>query len=154
MKKITIGYIFDETRLRKDEKAFLKISKKKGIRLILINAYKDLTEDEIKDKIKDCDIIYNNSAENEALEIAKTIEELGKKVIETSKSFYYDEDKWMFFLKAQEHKIPTPKTILLSQNFNIVKKELEKFKQWPVILKRVQGTNGNYVDKANNLTEA
>jgi glutathione synthase/RimK-type ligase-like ATP-grasp enzyme len=154
MKKITIGYIFYETCPRKDEKAFLKISKKKGVKLVMINAYKDLSEDELKDKIKDCDIIYNNSAENEALEIVKTIEELGKKVIETSESFYYDEEKWMFFLKSQKHKIPTPKTILLSQNFNIEKKELEKFNQWPVILKRVEGTNGNYVEKADNLKEA
>ena len=154
MKKITIGYIFYETRPRKDEEAFLKISKKKGVKLVMINAYKDLKEDELKDKIKDCDIIYNNSAENEALEIAKTIEEMGKKVMESSNSFYYDEDKWMFFLKCQKYKIPTPKTILLSQNFNIARRELEEFNQWPVILKRVEGTNGQYVDKADNLREA
>jgi len=154
MKKITVGCIFYETRLRKDEKAFLKIAKKKGINLIMINAYKGLTEDELKEKIKDCDIIFDNSAENASLEIAKTIEELGKKVIETSRSFYYDEDKWMFFLKCQRHRIPTPKTILLSENLNTIRKELENFGQWPVILKRVEGTCGEYVDKADNLHEA
>lgn len=154
MKKTTIGYIFYETRLKKEEKAFLKISKKKGIKLVMINAYKDLTEDELKDKIKDCDIIFDNSAENLSLEIAKTIEELGKKVIETSRSFYYDEDKWMFFLKCQKNKIPTPETILLSSNVITAKKELENFGQWPVILKRVEGTCGEYVDKADNLHEA
>jgi [lysine-biosynthesis-protein LysW]---L-2-aminoadipate ligase len=154
MKKITIGYIFYENRLRHDEKAFIKIAKKKGINLILINAYKGLTEDELKEEIKSCDVIFDNSAENASLEIAKTIEELGKKVIETSKSFYYDEDKWMFFLKCQKHKIPTPKTILLSENRNTIRKELENFGQWPVILKRVEGTCGEYVDKADNLSEA
>jgi [lysine-biosynthesis-protein LysW]---L-2-aminoadipate ligase len=121
---------------------------------MMINAYKDLTEERLKDKIKDCDIIFDNSAENASLEIAKTVEELGKKVIETSKSFYYDEDKWMFFLKCQKHKIPTPQTILLSENWNSIKKEIENFRQWPVILKRVEGTCGEYVEKADNMVQA
>ena len=87
MKKITIGYIFYENRLRHDERAFLKIAKRKGINLVMINAYKGLTENELKDEIKDCDIIFDNSAENASLEIAKTIEELGKRVIETLRVF-------------------------------------------------------------------
>lgn len=152
--KISIGYIFNEPYLRKDEKIFLELAKKKGINLIMINTAKDLDEEELKEKIKKAEIFFNNSAEDFALEIVKTIEELGKKVIESSKEFYYDEDKWMFFLKCKEHKIPTLKTILLSQNWNITKKELEKFNEWPVILKRIEGTNGDYVDKADNLKEA
>ena len=154
MKKITIGYIFDEPHIKKEEKIFLKIAKKKHVDLVMINAAKDFDEEAIRQKIKNCDLIFDNSAENFSVEIAKTIEEFGKKVIESSRSFYYDEDKWMFFLKCQKYKIPTPKTILLSQNVNIVKKELEKFGQWPVVLKRVEGTNGDYVDKADNSAEA
>jgi len=154
MSRITIGYIFNEPYLRKDEKIFLELAKKKGINLVMINTAKDLAEEELEEKVKRCDILFNNSAEEFALEIVKTIEELGKKVIEPSKEFYYDEDKWMFFLKCKEHKIPTLRTILLSQNWNIIKKELEKFNEWPVILKRVEGTNGEYVDKADNLREA
>ncbi len=154
MRRVTIGYIFNEPYLRKDEKIFLELSKKKGINLIMINTAKDLAEEELEKSIKECDILFNNSAEDFAVEIVKTIEELGKRVIESSKEFYYDEDKWMFFLKCREHKIPTLKTVLLSQNWNIIRKELEKFKEWPVILKRVEGTNGEYVDKADNLREA
>jgi len=156
MRKVTIGYIFNEPSLKKDEKIFLEIARKKGVNLVMINTAKDLEEEgeEFKEKIKKCDIFFNNSAEDFALEIVKTIEELGKKVIESSKEFYYDEDKWMFFLKCKEHKIPTLRTILLSQNWNIIKKELKKFNEWPVILKRVEGTNGEYVDKADNLREA
>jgi len=154
MKKITIGYIFNDSRLGKDEKFFLKVAKSKNVNLVMINTAKDLNEEELEEKIKNCDIFFNNSAEDFALEIVKTIEELGKKVIESSEEFYYDEDKWMFALKCKEHEIPTLRTILLSQNWNIMKKELEKFKEWPVILKRVEGTNGEYVDKADNLREA
>ncbi len=154
MKKITIGYIFNEPHLKNEEKSFLRIAKKKGIELMMINAAKDLDEEEIRKKIRNCDLVFNNSAETFSEEIAKTIEELGKKVIESSKSFYYDEDKWMFFLKCKKYRIPTPKTILLSQNVSIAKKELEKFNQWPLVLKRIEGTNGEYVEKADNLTEA
>jgi len=154
MRKVTIGYIFNEVNLRKDEKFFLKAAKDKNINLVMINTAKDLDEEELEKKIKECNIFFNNSAEDFAIEIVKTIEELGKKVIEPSKEFYYDEDKWMFFLKCKEHKIPTLKTILLSENWNIIKRELEKFNEWPVILKRVEGTNGDYVDKADNLREA
>jgi glutathione synthase/RimK-type ligase-like ATP-grasp enzyme len=154
MKKITIGYIFNEPYLKKDEKFFIKVAKEKNIDLVMINTSKNLNEEELEEKIKKCDIFFNNSAEDFALEIVKTIEELGKRVIEPSKEFYYVEDKWMFFLKCKEHKIPTLKTILLSQNRNIIKRELEKFNEWPVILKRVEGTMGQYVDKAENISQA
>jgi len=154
MKRVTIGYIFNEPYLRKDEKFFMKVAKEKNIDLIMINTAKDLNEKELEEKIKKCDILFNNSAEDFAVEIVKTIEELGKKVIESSKEFYYVEDKWMFYLRCIEHKIPSPETILLSQNTIMIKKELKEFGHWPVILKRVEGTMGQYVDKAENLGEA
>ncbi len=154
MKKITLGYIFNEPYIRTDEKFFMKAAKEKNVDLVMINTAKDLDEEELEKKTRKCDIFFNNSAEDLALEIVKTIEELGKKVIDPSRKAYYDEDKWMFFLKCRENNIPTLKTILLSQNGNIIKKELEKFDSWPVILKRIEGTNGEYVDKADNLKEA
>jgi glutathione synthase/RimK-type ligase-like ATP-grasp enzyme len=156
MKKITIGYLFNEPYLRTDEKIFLKVARDKNVNLIMFNTAKDLEEEgnKFKERIKQCDIFFNNSAEEFAIEIVKTIEELGKKVIEPSKEYYYEEDKWLFFLKCKEYKIPTLKTILLSQNWNIMKRELENFGEWPVILKRITGTNGEYVDKADNIREA
>jgi [lysine-biosynthesis-protein LysW]--L-2-aminoadipate ligase len=154
MKRVTIGYIFNEPYLRKDEKFFMKVAREKGIDLVMINTAKDLNEEELEEKIKKCDILFNNSAEDFAVEIVKTIEELGKKVIESSKEFYYVEDKWMFYLRCIEHKIPSPETILLSQNPVMIKKELKEFGHWPVILKRVEGTMGQYVEKAENLKEA
>lgn len=154
MKKVSIGYIFNEENLTKDEKIFLELAKKKNINLVLLNTSKDLKEEELEEKIKKCDIFYNNSAEDFSLEIVKTIEELGKKVIDSSKKFYYDEDKWMFFLKCRENNIPTLNTILLSENIHTAKRELKEFNCWPVILKRVEGTMGEYVDKAENLSQA
>jgi len=154
MSKITIGYIFNDRGLKGDEKFFIKVAKKRNVDLVMINTSKDLNEEEIEEKAKKCDIFFNNSAEDISFEIAKTLEELGKKVIDSSEQLYYSEDKWMFFIKCKRNHIPTPRTILLSENENIAKKELKKFDCWPVILKRVEGTMGQFVDKAENLTEA
>ena len=154
MKKKVIGYIYSEQKFTKDEKAFLKQAKKKDIDLVLINILNEITEEELKEKVKDCDVVFNNSGEDFAIELIKTIEELGTKVVEPSKSYYYSEDKWMFYLECEKNKIPTLKTILLSENVNIARKELEEFAHWPVILKRVCGTRGEYVDKADNVKQA
>lgn len=153
MKKV-IGYIFSEKNLGKDEKAFLEEAKKRKIKLILFNVNKELNEREIEKQAKECKIIYNNSAEEFAIEFVKTLEELGKKVIDSSKTYYFTEDKWIFYLSCKENNIETPKTILLSENINIAKKELHEFNNWPVILKRIEGTCGEYVARAKNIVEA
>jgi len=154
MKK-RIGYIFWAMKGKDlEEKFFRKIAKKKGIELIEFNLSEGVDEKTIEEKAKKCDIIFNNSAEEFAIEIVKTLEALGKKVIEPSSTYYYLEDKWIFFLKCKENKIPTPETILLSENINLAKKELDKFSHWPIILKRIEGTCGNYVEKADNLKQA
>lgn len=153
-RKVVVGYIFNEPYLTKDDKIFFREAKKKNIEIIPLNVAKDINEEKIEEIVRSCDIFYNNSAEEFSMEIVKTIEELGKMVIDSSKKFYYDEDKWMFFLKCKKHKIPTPRTILLSENINIAKKELKQFNCWPVILKRIEGTMGLFVDKAENLEQA
>jgi RimK family alpha-L-glutamate ligase len=154
MKKISIGYIFNEINPKKEDSLFIELAKEKGIDLVLINTDKYLTEKDIEEKVKNCKIIFNNSTENISMEVIKTIEELGKRVIEPSEKFYYFEDKWMFFLKCFKHKIPTLSTILLSENMPIAKQELMHFNHWPVVLKRVEGNNGEYVDMAKNIKQA
>ena len=150
-----IGYIFWEIEGKDlEEKLFKKIAKKKGIELIEFNLHKGIDEKIIEEKAKKCDIIFNNSAEEFAIELVKTLEALGKKVIEPSKTHYYLEDKWMFFLKCKKNDIPTPKTILLSENINLARKEMINFSHWPIILKRVEGSCGNYVEKADNIKQA
>ena len=154
MKKVVIGYLYSGRRLGLDEIYFRRAAKKKNVIPVLISTSNWSSEEELKEKINSCDIIYNSSGDDFVIETEKTVEELGKKMIETSKSFYYTEDKWMFFLKCKEHGVPTPKTILLSEDIAVAKKELHNFGEWPVILKRVSGTCGEYVEKAKNLKEA
>jgi RimK family alpha-L-glutamate ligase len=154
MKKRVIGYIFYGKNLEKDERLFLKLARKKNVELVLFNLAKDIDDDRIEEDIKRCDIIFNNSAEEFAIELVKTAEELGKKVVDSSKAYYCAEDKWMIFLKCKEHGIPTPETDLLSENINFIARDLKKFSHWPVVLKRVEGTCGEYVSKADNPREA
>ena len=149
-----MGYIFCDKKLGKDELAFLKQAKKKNIELILFNTEENLSEKKIKERAKPCKIFFNNSAEEIAIELTKTLEELGKKVIEPSKVYFYIEDKWMFYLKCKESKIPVPETILLSENEKSIELELKKFNKWPVILKTIEGTIGQFVEKADNPKQA
>ena len=154
MKKVTLGYICFSRTLDGEDKLFAKLAKKKKIKLIVFNLAKKLSEEEVEEKAEQCDIVFNNSVESIALELVKTLEELGKKVIENSEAYYYTEDKWMFYLKCKEHNLPTPNTILLSTNIATAKKELLEFKHWPVVLKRIEGEEGRFVEKANNIDEA
>lgn len=154
MKRVTIGIIYSGNTFGKDEKILLELAKKKKINLVMINISKKIDEKEIEKKVRQCDIFYNNTAEEFSIEIAKTIETLGKKVIDSPEAYYFTEDKWIFFVKCKEHEIPTPETILLSENIPIAKKELKDFGHWPVVLKRVCGTMGEYVDMAENINDA
>ncbi|MFH1359258.1 MAG: ATP-grasp domain-containing protein [archaeon] len=154
MKRVVIGYISCDKKIGDDERFFLNIAKKKNIKLIIL-PFSDIKDQERLEKIvKECDIVYNASAKDFSIEFAKTIETLGKKVIDSSKAYYFIEDKWIFFLKCKSHKISVPETILLSENKNIARSELKKFDHWPVILKRIEGCQGEFVGKVENLNKA
>jgi RimK family alpha-L-glutamate ligase len=154
VKKKVIGIIYCERGMIKEVKTFIELAKKKNVRLITINLSDRLDMKSIKRKVKKCDVIYNSIADDFAIGVVKTIEEWGKKIFESSNSYYYTEDKWMFYVKCKKHKIPTPETILLSGNINNAKRELKEFGRWPVILKRVSGTMGEYVGRARGVGEA
>jgi len=151
MKKTVIGYIYSGQNLSSEETIALELIKKKNIELIMFNISKSLDIKKIKEEINKCDLFYNSTGEDSAIKFVKTIEEIGKKVIDSSNCYYDSEDKWQFFLKCRENKIPSPETILLSENTETLKKELKEFNHWPVIIKRVIGTMGEYVEKADNI---
>lgn len=154
MPKPVIGLLYSGNKIGKEEKLFLSLAKEKNIELIMFNLSSDIDEDKFEKEVKRCDVIYNNTAEDYVVEFIKTIEELGKKVIDSSKAYYYPEDKWIFYLKCKKNKIPTPETILLSEHLDVAKKELEEFGKWPVVIKRIYGSMGQYVKKADNIKSA
>ena len=153
-KSLEIGYIYYGTHLKKDEKIFLKVAKLKGVKLILINTFKKLDLKRLKNRVKNCKIIFNNSAEDKAFKIVKFLEKEKKIVIESVRSYYQDENKWGFYLKCVKKKIPTPRTILLSKNIQDALNELKNFGKFPIVLKRIYGCCGEFVDKADDLEDA
>jgi glutathione synthase/RimK-type ligase-like ATP-grasp enzyme len=152
MPKCVIGYIDDTSGW--EEKDFVKIAKTENVELVVFNMKEKFSEKELKEKADRCDIIYNDTSETLALEIVKTFEQMGKKVIEESNTFYYSEDKWMLYLKCRENNILVPETQILSMSINGAKKDLIEFGQWPVILKRIDCYGGNYIEKADNINQA
>lgn len=152
--KIVIGIIYSGKGLGKDEKAFLKIARKKDIELVIVNMNEKFSETELRDKFKDCKVIYCNSAEDYAIEFIKTLEEFGKKVIDSSKTHYYIQDKWFLYLECEKRKIPVPKTILLSEDLNVIKSQLNELNLWPIVLKKLNGTMGEFIERAEDSEEA
>ncbi|MFH1588377.1 MAG: ATP-grasp domain-containing protein [Candidatus Diapherotrites archaeon] len=154
MAKTVLGYILSSTVLGEDEKIFLNLAKEKNIEVVLFNLEKDLGREKLMEDAEKCSVVFNSVAEGFGVELAKTIESFGTKVIEPSKTFYYSEDKWMFYLNAEKHNIPVPETILLSENISAAMHELRKFGKWPAVLKRVEGCQGEFVAKAENEEQA
>ncbi len=154
MKKKTIGIISCGREIETEGKIFLELAKKKDVNLILINTSEKFNLNSFKRKITKCDIIYCSVWDDFSVELTKTIEEWGIKIIESSKSYYATEDKWLFYVKCKNHNLPVPDTILLSENITNARRELKEFGRWPVILKRISGTMGEYVSKAKSLGEA
>lgn len=150
----TIGYIYYGFKTL-DEKFFLKIAKKKNVGVVLFNLFKKMDLKKVRKKAKSCDIIFNNSGEEEkVIKFIKYLEKIGCKVIETSRSYYRDENKWSLYLKCKKNKIPTPKTILLPNDSNQALKRLANLNRWPIVLKKIHGCQGEFVEKANTLEEA
>lgn len=150
----TIGFIYSTQKPTKEDEIFMKVAKEKKIEIVPFNMDEELKEDVIREKLSKCDLVFNNSADPIAIEFAKTAEALGKKTVDSTERTYYMEDKWIFYIKCREHGIPVPKTTLLSENLNSIRNELKNFNCWPVILKRVVGEQGQYVERAENADEA
>jgi glutathione synthase/RimK-type ligase-like ATP-grasp enzyme len=154
MQKRVIGYIYDRKKPTIEEKTFKKVAKKLGLEIIFFNLSEKIDNKEMIEKAKRCDIIFNDAGEAIATEIVKTFELLGKKVVESSSSNYYPEDKWFFYVECKKNNIPTPKTNLLSTDLNSAKKELEELNSWPIVLKKITGCRGESVDRARDIKEA
>jgi glutathione synthase/RimK-type ligase-like ATP-grasp enzyme len=153
MKTIHLGYLYSGKILTKQQELFLNKAKNKNLVLTLINISDPLTEDMIN-TARSCDVIYNDSGEEFAIDYIKEFEKNKIFCVENSKSFEEDENKWKLINKCVENNIPVPETILLSDDLIEVEKQLSRFDNWPVILKRVKGTWGEFVEKANNIEEA
>lgn len=156
-KNLSIGIIYYKTYHQQDyeDRLLLKFFKKKNIDVIYLPAEEQLDISELREKTKNCKLIYNDTTCQpilfESLELSKTLEELGKKVINSSHSFFYQEDKWMFYLKCLEHRIPTPKTYFIPRETRFYSKIIKEIlKENPLVLKGVFSDNALEVEKVSD----
>src|SRR3972149_471303 len=73
---------------------------RKNFNLVLFPIQKDIDFGTLKKQAEDIRVVLNTAADMpntyDSLEMIKTFEGMGKRVIDSSESFYYKEDKWMF----------------------------------------------------------
>src|SRR3989344_7697344 len=130
--KPSIGVIYFQHNHAASDELLIKLLEQK-VNVVRLPLEEQIDFKEIKQKTENCKVIFNNTTWSpilfESLELSKTLEELGKKVIDSSHSFFYQEDKWMFYLKCLEHRLPTPKTYLVIKetrfNSKLIKDILE-----------------------------
>lgn len=155
-KKFTVGYFYCKNCEDYDDTLFIKeISKKYKTIPIIFEEQNDF--DMMLKLVKQCDVIINYASVEpytfESLELSKTFEEMGVKIINSSHSYYYQEDKWMFYLKCLENDIPTPKTHFIPKkkhNSQIIKEYLKK---GPLVIKAIFSDKGLCVERAKNYKE-
>jgi glutathione synthase/RimK-type ligase-like ATP-grasp enzyme len=157
IKKYTIGYVYPESDNCLDDKFLIKILKKK-FNLILFPLEKQIEEKQIEEQAKSCKLILNNAVYEpftwDGIELSKTLEEFGVKIINTSRSFYYQEDKWIFYLECLKNKIPTPLTYLISKNLSYNEKKIKKIlMDGPIVIKSIFSDKGLCVERAKTFEE-
>ncbi len=153
MKKI--GYIYEHVSDPYDEDNIIIRSLKKKFEIVPIRTNDIYALENLPDLVKECRFVLNFSPSMLGLELAKEIEQLKIKVINPSPTYYMNEDKWMFYLHCKKHKIPTPETIIVSNNRQAAKQEISDFlKSGPIVLKTIFGERGEFVLRAMNTRQA
>lgn len=156
IKRYTIGYVYPESDNCLDDKFLIKVFRKK-FNLILFPLEKPLDEKQIE-QAKTCRLIFNNAVCEpftwDGIELSKTFEEFGIKVINPSRSFYYQEDKWVFYLECLKNNIPTPLTYLIPKKLNYNEKKIKKLlMDGPIVIKSVFSDKGLCVERAKTFEE-
>ncbi|MCU0679600.1 MAG: ATP-grasp domain-containing protein [Planctomycetes bacterium] len=158
MKKHTIGFIYAEKFLKEADIELLRKELYKVFTVVDLPLEKQFNITELARQTKDCRLVVNYGAYGqrifEGIELSKTLEELGLRVINSTHSFYYQEDKWMFYLKCLEYKLPTPKTYFMpvgcAYNNDIIKKIV---RHKTVVIKSIFSDNCYCVERARDFNE-
>jgi glutathione synthase/RimK-type ligase-like ATP-grasp enzyme len=140
------------------EKHLLPVLKKK-FNLVMFPLQADIEYSTLKERSRGLQIVLNTAGDMpntyDSLEMAKTFEGLGKRVIDSSKSFYYREDKWLFYQTCVKHKLPTPITYYIPRDINASRKKLRQIlEEGPVVFKGVFSDTGKAVKRAMSYEEA
>ena len=132
---------------------------KKKFDLVLFPIHEDIEYNSLKKRSNNIKVVINTAGDMpntyDSLEIVKTFEGLGKHVIDSSKSFYYREDKWLFYQTCIKNHLPTPVTHYIPRNINMSRQKLRHIlEDGPVVFKGAFSDTGRAVKRALNYNEA
>lgn len=132
---------------------------KRKFNVVLFPIQEDIDYGWIKEQAKNIKLVINTAGDvpntEDSLEMVKTLEGLGRHVIDSSRSNYYKEDKWLFYLTCIKHNLPTPKTYYIPRNISLSKGRLrEILDEGGVVFKGVFSDTGRAVKRAMNYKEA
>jgi glutathione synthase/RimK-type ligase-like ATP-grasp enzyme len=119
----------------------------------------DIEYEKMKEMSRWIKVILNTAGDmpnvEDGQEIIKTFEGIGKHVIDSSHSFYYTEDKWLFYQVCLKHKLPTPKTYYIPRTITLSRGRLNDImSEGPVVFKGIFSDTGRAVKRAMNYEEA
>lgn len=153
---MTIGYIYGNKNLTREDRLFLKLARKEGARVITFSSMRYTSPERIGISAGKCDVVFNASADLIAVEIAKIAEYAGAAVLDPTHSLYYCEDKMMFYVRCTKNKILTPKTYLLPLPMHKCRKPIRRLIKTcgAVVIKNVLADNGEFVGRAKTVDQA
>jgi len=142
----------------KTEKNLFPILEKR-FNLVYFPVSKSLDFAKIKSNAQKVKVVLNTAGDMpstyDSIEIAKTLESLGKHVVDSTRSFYYSEDKWRFYQICLKNKLPTPVTYYIPQDINHARRELKGIlDEGHVVFKGVFSDTGRAVKRAMDYGEA
>jgi glutathione synthase/RimK-type ligase-like ATP-grasp enzyme len=132
---------------------------KKRFDLVLFPVQNDVDYDALKRQASCVRVVLNTAGDMpntyDALEMVKTFENLGKRVIDSSQSFYYGEDKWLFYQTCRKHRLPTPVTYYVPRDIAVSRAKLRQIlADGPVVLKGVFSDTGRAVKRVLKYEDA
>lgn len=154
----SIGYIYYKTYHDPTNYRIMRALRNKGVDVVPLPVEDQVCFDCLKKKTKKCKLVVNNAVfspiEFESITISKTMEVLGKKVIDSSRSFHHADNRWLFYMHCLKHGIPTPKTYFVPKQRMFSSREIKQaLSKHPLVIKAVFSDNGTCVYKANNYTQ-
>jgi glutathione synthase/RimK-type ligase-like ATP-grasp enzyme len=132
---------------------------KKYFDIVRFPVQDDIDYAELKRKASCLHVLLNTAGDMpntyDALEMVKTFEGMGKRVVDSSKSFYYGEDKWMFYQQCVKHKLPTPLTYYIPRDIAASRTKLKRIlDEGPVVFKGTFSDTGRAVKRALTYEDA
>jgi ribosomal protein S6--L-glutamate ligase len=132
---------------------------RKKFDLVLLPVHKETSSEELRQQTEGIRLVLNTADDwpntYDALEITKALEGMGKRVIDSSRSFYIGEDKWNFYQLCRKHKLPTPDTYYLPRDILMAPARLKRLlEEGPLVIKAAVSDTGRAVKRATDYAQA